>query len=693
MAGGFVMLVGGLVLLGWTGGWTTLIRPLPTMVGMNPLTALLLVFCGFSLWRLSASPTASKRDWLNLGLAGAVTVVGALRSADYLFHFNFHLEQLLFAKRVAALASSLPSEMAPNTAVNLLLCGVALLLLNVETPRRLWFAQALVLLSGMVALLALIGYTYRILVFYQVGLAIPMSLETAVAFAALCLGFLAARPVGGFMIVVTSATTGGTVIRRLLPVAIFAPWILGALLLLGEQAGRFTWDIGLSIFAVANIVIFSALIWWNAKLLFLADLERARAEQRRAVQHNATRVLVEASDLREATPRLLQTICETLRWQGAALWMVDAPSNTLRCVEFWHSPSVPLDEFGEASRKSAFARGVGLPGRVWAAGRPIWIADAAADSSLPRLPLAIRAGLHGVLGFPIRLGQQMLGVMEFHSQDTEPPREALLEVFAALGVQLGLFIERTTAQEQLRRTSADLHRSNAELQQFAHIASHDLFEPLRMVTSYLQLLSEHCRASLDPQASEFIGFAVDGAQRMQALIHDLLEYARVEGRAHAFQPVDCTSAFNAAIANLKVALEEAGAVVFHETLPWANADGVQITRLFQNLIGNAIKFRGPKPPRVEAGADRREGEWIFFVRDNGMGIDPKNFNRIFDIFQRLHTRQEYPGTGMGLAICKRIVERHGGRIWVESSLGHGATFFFTLPSLPESSIRSPSAAS
>ncbi|PWU20629.1 MAG: hypothetical protein C5B50_03560 [Verrucomicrobia bacterium] len=254
-----------------------------------------------------------------------------------------------------------------------------------------------------------------------------------------------------------------------------------------------------------------------------------------------------------------------------------------------------------------------------------------------------------------------------------------MEVLTGVGSQIGQFVERTRAEAQLRQASTDLQRSNTDLQQFAYVASHDLFEPLRMVASYLQLLTDRSRDKLDKPSQEFIGFAMDGARRMQALIKDLLAYARVDTRGSPFERTDFEEVFQAAISNLQIAIEETKAAVAHEPLPTLVADRVQMTQVFQNLIGNAIKFHGSEPPRIEIGARREKEEWIFSVHDNGIGIDPKNFERIFAIFQRLHTRREYPGTGIGLSICKKIVERHGGRIWLESVLGKGATFYFSLP--------------
>jgi PAS domain S-box-containing protein len=243
--------------------------------------------------------------------------------------------------------------------------------------------------------------------------------------------------------------------------------------------------------------------------------------------------------------------------------------------------------------------------------------------------------------------------------------------------------ERRRAEGQLRRTVEELARSNKELEQFAYVSSHDLQEPLRMVTAFTGLLRDRYRGKLDAKADEYIDFALEGATRMQSLIHDLLAYSRVGGRTADLAVTNVAEALQTALTDLDASLATAGALVTSDPLPAVVADGSQLAQVFENLIGNSIKYRREQvAPEIHVGAERRRREWVFFVRDNGIGIDPEYSGRIFEIFQRLHGRKEYPGTGVGLAICRKIVERHGGRIWVDSRSGEGATFFFTIPDAP-----------
>lgn len=235
------------------------------------------------------------------------------------------------------------------------------------------------------------------------------------------------------------------------------------------------------------------------------------------------------------------------------------------------------------------------------------------------------------------------------------------------------------AKDELATKVQELARSNAELEQFAYVASHDLQEPLRMVAAYTQLLSERYSGKLDESADKYIHYALDGALRMQTLIQDLLAFSRVARQTAGFKDIDCNAVVDEAAENLRTAIEESATRVTHTQLPTAPADRSLLLQVFQNLIANAIKFRGREPATINVSAERRDQDWVFSVSDNGIGIAAQHAEGIFEVFKRLHTRNEYAGNGIGLAVCKKIVERHDGKIWVDSRPEGGSTFKFTLP--------------
>jgi len=400
--------------------------------------------------------------------------------------------------------------------------------------------------------------------------------------------------------------------------------------------------------------------------------------------------------------KIIEAVEQLLDWRRGSIWLLDETGAGLRL--FAHS-EMGLDRQqlqAELARVRILVPrlGEGISGWVALHGKPVRTGDVKHDPRYIEADPAIRSELC----VPLEVGGRTIGCINVESTQPNAFSARDEQLLTTLASQAAIAIEnarlfdalqRELAERQgvealLREALADLQRSNTELEQFAYVASHDLQEPLRMVTSFVQLLGDHYRGQLDADADEFIGYAVDGAKRMQQLILDLLGYSRVGTRGQPPQPTDANAALDDALWNLGLAIAEAGACVTHDPLPVVLADPVQLSQLLQNLIGNAIKFRGAESPQVHISARETSPRetlevsetsrvWEFAVRDNGIGIEPQFFERIFVIFQRLHNRAAYGGTGIGLAICKKIVERHGGRIWVESALGQGSTFYFTLP--------------
>jgi len=418
--------------------------------------------------------------------------------------------------------------------------------------------------------------------------------------------------------------------------------------------------------------------------------KRKQVERRQMVEHAVTLLLADAHSIAEAIPRVIQIMSETLGYAYGARWVLDPADRVLRCTESWCAAEPAVEEFCRKSTSSVETETPGKPGglnrAVWSTAAPVWIADVAQETALKRRESAQQAGLRSAFAFPIPVGGKFYGVMEFFGREVRPRDERILEIARTIGHQIGQFIARKQAEaalqeanEQLTVKAQQLSRSNAELEQFAYVASHDLQEPLRMIASYTQLILRRYGDRFDGDAREFMDFIVDGATRMKQLIEDLLAYSRVGTHGKAFRPTDSGAAVQKALANLRAAIESSTGTVTHDPLPTINADEFQLVQLFQNLIGNALKFKGTETPRVHISVNEQADTWTFGVKDNGIGIDGEYFDRIFMVFQRLHSRTDYPGTGIGLAICKKVVDRHGGRLWIESGVGSGSTFWFTVP--------------
>jgi signal transduction histidine kinase len=442
------------------------------------------------------------------------------------------------------------------------------------------------------------------------------------------------------------------------------------------------------------------------RLRVRAERERKARSEAEAIAERSTRELYdrqrelqlmeavsaaanEADDMRTAMQVAVDRICAHTGWPVGHVYLVAGPEEPVALVptEIWHlDDPVRFAAFREVTEATFLQSGDGLPGRIHASGEPAWVVDVTKDANFPRVDAAVDIGVRAAFGSPVLIADEVVAVLEFFTPAVTEPDARLLEVISQVGAQLGRAVERELADLELQQRSAqlelyagELEHANDELKEFAYVASHDLSEPLRTISGFVQLLAKRYRGRLDADADEFIGFVVEGTERMQRLIDDLLAYSRI-GRAELrIEDVSASEALEHAREALAASVYEVGASVTVGELPTVRADAGQLERLFLNLLSNAIKFQGSAPPRVQVGARRDGSAWHFTVADNGIGIEPRHAERIFNVFARLHSPGEYPGTGIGLSICKKIVERHGGKIWVKPRPDGGSTFHFTLP--------------
>ncbi len=411
------------------------------------------------------------------------------------------------------------------------------------------------------------------------------------------------------------------------------------------------------------------------------------AELRQLAEQNAVlaaigRIITSSLDISEIYPPLGEQVRRLIPFDRIDIVTADLKRGTLR-VEYVHGVDIETER-----SKAGFTRP--LPGSMVEAivqrNSPITFTGRTREEMSADFPPGVDsfdAGIRSEILVPLMAAGSPMGMISLMSTEPYVYEQAHVDLAQRVSNQISGAIANARLYARAMVIEEELRRSNADLEQFAYVASHDLQEPLRMVASYMQLLDRRYGEKLGQDAQDFIGFAVDGAQRMQRLIDDLLAYSRIGTRGVPFEPTDSEVAFNRAMGNLEVGIEETGADVTHRPLPIVIGDSGQLVQLFQNLIGNGIKFSGPDAPKVRVDAVPVEAGWQFSVDDNGIGIDSRYSERIFELFRRLHGRDEYPGTGIGLAICKKIVERHGGTIWVASEPGMGSTFYFTLQSVDQ----------
>ncbi|HEY0157261.1 MAG TPA: ATP-binding protein [Thermoanaerobaculia bacterium] len=664
---------------------------------------------------------------------------------------------------------------APLTAVSFVCLAIAIFAMQ----RRV--AQLVLCVPAAVSFVVLAGYLFGSPELISMGTRVPMTFWAAVSVMLLVVATVAACPRATFFAILASPNPAGKMARRLMPVVLLVPVLIGWLRLLGQRRGWYGTELGVAIYSLSVTMALVGIV-----LVTTRDIERAdrvrRGRERELQQAEARfRMLLERSPDAvvvidgQGKVQLVNAAAETafgyareevvgrhvslllpaepngheepmgVRRDGTrfhadiALSPVAADDGVIVIATVRDATNrIRMEQAVRASERRFRSIFDQVPVSIWEENwsgviaaidelRASGVTDFRAwfeehpehVQELLRQVQLVNVNPETLAMFEATSAEEILSSLAivFSTPDTLPGfvqelvalasgaeifqtemslrtvKGNLLKVLLTMTfprpgepetpvlVTLTDITGRVRAEEALARKTADLERSNQELEQFAYVASHDLQEPLRMVASYTQLLEHRYGDKLDDDAREFIGYAVDGARRMQGLINDLLSYSRVGTRGKAVAPLDSHAALGRAIANLRLLIAETGALVTNDDLPMVMADESQFAQLFQNLIGNGIKFRRPGvAPRIHVTARPEREQWVFSVSDNGIGIDPQFHSRIFALFQRLHAREEYPGTGIGLAICKRIVERHGGNIWVESEPGRGATFFFSVPS-------------
>ncbi len=643
--------LGAIVLLGWTAGVSRIIHLRHEWPGMAPITAILFVLLGGALWLRTSAPGApgTKR------MQRAVVAIAALPLGFSLLWLCAHAAGVAYQWSPPLVIAG-NASVAPITALAFACLSSSLIASYRVSPT---VPQALALGAMITGAAGAVRYLYH----SPLTIYAPMALHTACGVMVGAAALLSVRPDASLLTSLRDPGPGGVMARRLLPLAIGSPMISGWILLNVAIDVR----AHVNILAPLNALVFGGLVWWAAGVLRGSDKGRQAAEEARAAEHEVR----QAAEEGRAVEHEVRRAAEHARDREHERFLILTRA-TLDTVWDWDAGNETLWLSGNLQRTFGW--------QVPEHASRQWMRERIHPDDLERMTAEIRETERA--GGELWSTELRFRHVDGSYRDVLGRGVILRDAAGATTRIIGTLLDisdRIAIEHALRDRTAALERSNAELERFAQIASHDLQEPLRTVASFVQLLAKRYSDKLDDNGLRYVHYAVDGAERMRALIDALLAYSRVDRPSAPINAeVELSRVMARARADLRSAIAESKAELTSDELPMVQGNEIQLTQVLMNIIGNAIKYRGSAPPKVHVSAAREEPGWRISVRDNGIGIDPQYFEKIFVMFQRLHTREAYEGTGVGLALCKRIVERHGGRIWVESQPGAGCTFHFTL---------------